>query len=101
MNMRYSIVLLAFFVVGCQSIIYGTASDLNRIALGMTKEEVIKVMGDPVSTSVDGDKNEEELIYKRMKHTISDWPRTYAVTLRNGKVVKWGEQYNEHNVNNL
>jgi hypothetical protein len=36
-----------------------------------------------------------------MKHAISEWPRTYAVTLRQGRVVKFGEQYDERNVNNF
>ena len=61
----------------------------------MTKEQVIKALGSPVSVSADGDKGEEYLIYKRMKHAISEWPRTYAITLRDGKVVKFGEQYDE------
>jgi hypothetical protein len=67
----------------------------------MSKEEVIKTMGRPVSVSADSDKGEEQLIYKRMKHAISEWPRTYAVTLRAGKVVKFGEQYEERNINSF
>jgi outer membrane protein assembly factor BamE (lipoprotein component of BamABCDE complex) len=86
-------------LVGCQAIIYGTASDFEKISLGMTKAQVIEVLGSPVSVSADGDKGEEYLIYKRMKHAISEWPRTYSVTLRDGKVVKYGEQYEEKNIN--
>lgn len=87
------------FLTGCQAIIYGTASDFEKISLGMTKEQVIQTLGSPVSVSADGDKGEEFLIYKRMKHAISEWPRTYSVTLRDGKVVKYGEQYEEKNIN--
>ena len=65
----------------------------------MTKVQVIQALGSPVSVSADGDKSEEYMIYKRMKHAISEWPRTYSVTLRDGKVVKYGEQYNEKNIN--
>lgn len=65
----------------------------------MTKPEVIAVLGSPVSVSADGDRGEEYLVYKRMKHAISEWPRTYLVTFREGKVVKYGEQYEEKNVN--
>jgi len=79
--------------------IYGTAADFEKISIGMTKADVIKVLGSPVSVSADGDKGEEYLIYKLMKHAISAWPRTYSVTLRDGKVVKYGEQYEEKNVN--
>jgi len=86
-------------MTGCQAAIYGTASQFNKLELGMTKPEVIEILGNPVSRSVDGDTAEEYLIYKKMKHAISAWARTYKVTLREGKVVKWGEQYNEQNIN--
>lgn len=81
--------------------IYGNASDFNHLEVGMEKARVIEILGDPSATHADGDKKEEYLIYKRMKHTISEWPRTYQVTLRDGKVVKWDEQYEEKNQNNF
>lgn len=90
-----TLILLA----GCQAIVYGTASDFEKISLGMSKPQVIQMLGSPISVSADGDKSEEQLIYKRMKHAISEWPRTYSVTLRDGKVVKYGEQYEEKNIN--
>jgi len=64
----------------------------------MTKAEVIELLGSPVTVNADGDKAQETLVYKRMKHAISEWPRTYAV-IKDGKVVKYGEQYNEQNLN--
>ena len=79
--------------------IYGTASDFEKLQLGMTKQEVLATIGDPVSVEADADKGEEVMVYKRMKHAISEWARTYAVVLRNGKVVRFGEQYQETNVN--
>ena len=88
-----------FFLVGCQAMIYGTASQFEKLSLGMSKEQVIGILGSPTSVGADGDKGEEYLIFKKMKHAISEWPRTYEVTLRNGKVVKWGEQYDEKNIN--
>ena len=84
---------------GCQAMVYGTASDFNEVSLGMTKKEIINILGSPVSVSADGDKQEEYLVYKRMKHAVSEWPRTYLVTFRNGKVVKYAEQYEEKNIN--
>ena len=89
------------FLTGCQAMVYGTASDFEKISLGMTRAQVIEALGSPVSVSADGDKGEEHLIYKRMKHAISEWPRTYSVTLRDGKVVKYGEQYEEKNINSF
>lgn len=71
--------------------VYGTANELNDLSLGMTKQEVIGVLGKPVAVHVDGDLREEYLIYKKMRGAISDWPRLYQVTLRDGKAVKWGE----------
>ena len=88
-------------LTGCQAAIYGTAADFEKISLGMTKAEVIRILGSPVSVSADADKGEEQLIYKRMKHAISAWPRTYSVVLRDGKVVRYGEQYDEKNVNHF
>jgi hypothetical protein len=101
MFMRLKIFLLwtVTLLAGCQALIYGTASDFDRVSLGMTKAQVIEVLGAPISTSADADKGEESLVYKRMKHAISEWPRTYSVTLRNSKVVKYGEQYEEKNIN--
>jgi hypothetical protein len=96
-----SLTVTSLFLTGCQAVIYGTASDFKRLKLGMTKAEVISAIGTPVSISADGDKNEEYLIYKRMKHMISEWPRTYSVTLRNDHVVKYGEQYEEKNLNHF
>ena len=93
------VVAFAMLLAGCQAIVYGTASDFEKISLGMSKAQVIETLGSPVSISADGDKEEEYLIYKRMKHAISEWPRTYSVTLRRGKVVKYGEQYEEKNIN--
>ncbi len=91
----------AFALTGCQAMIYGTSTDLNRLELGMSKAEVIRIMGQPVSTHADGDKKEESLIYKRMKHAISEWPRTYELVLREGHLIKWSEQYDEKNLNRL
>ena len=99
MFIRILVIVSLFLLTGCQAMIYGTAADFKDISLGMTKPEVIKTLGSPVSVSADGDKGEEYLVYKRMKHAISEWPRTYSVTFRDGKVVKYGEQYKEENTN--
>lgn len=99
MDFKNIALVAVVFLTGCQAMVYGTASDFEKVSLGMTKEQVIQTLGSPVSVSADGDKGEEYLIYKRMKHAISEWPRTYSVTLRSGKVVKYGEQYEEKNIN--
>jgi outer membrane protein assembly factor BamE (lipoprotein component of BamABCDE complex) len=94
---RTVLLTLGVVLAGCQAMIYGTAADLNALSIGMSKAEVVAIMGSPVSVSADV--AEEHFIYKRMKHVISEWPRTYVVTFKDGKVVKYGEQYDERNVN--
>lgn len=98
-HLKKLLLIAAALLAGCQALVYGTAADFQKISLGMTKAQVIEILGSPVSVSADADKGEEQLVYKRMKHAISEWPRTYAVTLRDGKVVRYGEQYEEKNVN--
>ena len=99
--MKYGFLVVPLFLLltGCQAVVYGTASDFESLSLGMSKSDVIKVLGSPVAVHADGDKGEEYLVYKRMKHAISAWSRTYVVTLRAGKVVRYGEQYQESNLN--
>lgn len=98
-KLKAFMLLTCLILAGCQAAIYGTATGFNMLELGMSKSDVIEILGDPVSRSADGDRGEEYLIYKKMKHAISAWPRTYEVVFREGKVVKWGEQYDEKNIN--
>lgn len=99
--MRRLFVVLIFALTGCQAMVYGTATDFEKLTVGMDKAQVIQTLGQPVAVGADGDKGEEYLIYKRMKHAVSAWSRTYQVTLKNGKVVRYGEQYAEKNVNSF
>jgi hypothetical protein len=103
MKSLYAVLGLGLMVclTGCQAMIYGTASKFNDLSIGMSKDEVESVLGKPVETLADGTNGEEYLIYKKMKHAISEWPRTYKVTLKYGKVSRWDEQYDEKNVNNF
>jgi len=94
-----AVVLAGAALSGCQAMVYGTASDFDKISIGMDKAQVVQALGSPVSVGADGEKHEEYLVYKRMKHAVSEWPRTYLVTLKDGKLIKYGEQYEETNVN--
>jgi hypothetical protein len=73
--------LLALLVMGCAG-----AGKLNSVRLGMTRDEVVAVAGEPSSTSQMG--NEEFLKYQLM----SDWIFTdrYYVRLMNGRVDAFG-----------
>lgn len=87
-----TVLITAALVAGCQAIAYGTASDLNRLKVGMTNEQVAAELGTPLSTEANADKREERLIYKRMA-SVSSWgPSYYDVLLRDGKVVEFGER---------
>lgn len=93
MKMALFSILIVTTLTGCQTMMYGKASDLEKLSPGMTKAQVIDTIGSPVATSFDGEKNEEHLLFKKMKGVISWEPKVYDVTFRDGKVLRWGEQY--------
>lgn len=80
------ILVLLGAVLGC-----ATAHKISRVAIGMTKEEVINVMGSPASTSAKG--NTEYLNYA-LSETDDDAfmgrTRPYYIRLVNGRVDSYG-----------
>lgn len=74
-------VLPALLLLGC-----ATAHRLNSVRIGMTRDEVVAVAGEPSSTSQMG--NEQFLKYQ----LASDWIFTdrYYVRLTNGRVDAFG-----------
>jgi outer membrane protein assembly factor BamE (lipoprotein component of BamABCDE complex) len=87
-----AVLIVLFSQCGCQAMWYGLAQDMDKLKVGMTKQEVIRELGSPSSTAMDADKNEEQLIFRKMRGAMSWSPKLYAVTLRDGKAIKWGEQ---------
>ena len=75
------LLLLVILLAGC-----GTASRLNSVQLGMTRDQVVDVAGTPSSTSQMG--NTQYLKY----HLTSDWIFTdrYYVRLTDGRVDAFG-----------
>ncbi len=75
------LLLLVILLAGC-----GTASRLNSVQLGMTRDQVVDVAGTPSSTSQMG--NTQYLRYQ----LISDWIFTdrYYVRLTDGRVDAFG-----------
>ncbi|MEK7763184.1 MAG: hypothetical protein AAB433_16540, partial [Nitrospirota bacterium] len=59
---RWALCVGFFFLVGCQAMIYGTASEFEKLSLDMSKEQVIGILGSPTSVGADGDKGEEYLV---------------------------------------
>jgi outer membrane protein assembly factor BamE (lipoprotein component of BamABCDE complex) len=79
-------ILVLMTLWGC-----ATAYKMNKVGLGMTKQEVIQAIGKPVSVSAQG--NAEFLHYK-LSETSDDafygWTRPYYVRLVDGKVESYG-----------
>lgn len=83
----FLIVALCLGVVGC-----ATASNLNNISLGMTKDDVIKVLGNPDSISA-----KDSLEYLKYNYepfirasNLSHSDYDYFVRLDDGKVESFG-----------
>ena len=87
MNFRVFVVVLSvLLIIGC-----ATAHKISSVQIGMTKDEVVKVMGPPASTSAKG--GTEYLNYSLSEtddqafHGITN---PYYVRLINGKVDSFG-----------
>ena len=83
--------LIALVFAGCLT----PASKINAVHLGMTKAEVLAVMGPP--SSITADQTAEYLNYSlaegmRTGYTATQSP--YEVKLVNGKVVSYGRAGN-------
>lgn len=78
-----AIFIAIVFVFGCAT----PSKKLNQINLGMTKKEVIEIVGEPNSTSAT--KNVEILKYRLA--TGGFFTTEYAVRLQDGKVDAYGE----------
>jgi hypothetical protein len=78
------LLLLCAGLAGCVSM----ASRLDKIKVGMSREEVIRIMGKPESTmqSLQG-----EILRYELNESINDWmPATYYIYIANGKVKQFG-----------
>jgi hypothetical protein len=79
--------LLVFIVILISLAGCATTARINKISIGMTKSEVIDIMGNPSSTSGIG--KEEGLRYN-LYNPSRDIYEEHWVTLLNGNVVKFG-----------
>jgi len=81
---RIIIIFIAVvFLFGCA----GSSKKMNRLKLGMTKQEVIEAIGEPASTSAKRDK--EYLNYHLT--TGGFYTNVYYVRLLDGKVDAYGQ----------
>ncbi len=83
------LLLLCFGLMGCQTL----AQKINSVSLGMSKDEVINIMGQPVSTcAIEG---KEYLNYKLFEYggsLGSGEPVPYFVRIKDGKVDAYGRR---------
>ncbi len=83
--MHISLILCALFFVGCTTF----ASKINAVRIGMSKAEVLAVMGPP--SSITADTTAEYLNYSLLeKYTAIAHYTPYEIKLVNGKVVSYG-----------
>ena len=86
--LHVSLLVAVMLFVGCE-----TASKMNRVALGMTKHEVVSSIGSPNSTSSPG-RGIELLHYSlnsRGGPIVNLIRDDYVVRIVNGKVVSYGK----------
>lgn len=85
--MKFSLLIaLTLLIVGC-----ATPSKMNSVQLGMSKAEVIAVMGEPSSASAQG--SSEYLnynLYDTFDDMLGSTPTQYYVRLINGEVESYG-----------
>lgn len=84
--------VLVALLTGCMAMIFGTADQLDKVTIGMTREDVIKQIGYPKATSSDGDT--QYMQYRWVKTVIAtdaNMPDDYYVALKGGKVISKGD----------
>ena len=79
--------LLLVMSVGCKAPGHLVAGDASKIRVGMTKEELVKVLGKPDNVYADG--TNETLIYILERPWWQDIP--YQVRIVDNKVASYGD----------
>ncbi len=89
--MRRLVLIGLLFLMGC----VGTAYKMNNLNIGMSKQDVIQVMGPPYSSSAIG--NSEYLNYKLYidgDHAFMGQSENYFVRIIDGRVDAFGKEEN-------
>lgn len=86
--MRYFYLILCFLFFGCAA----TSARINNLNLGMSKSEVIKIMGSPNATKAkDNTEVLEYLLHPANTYWTSiTYPEPYWIFIRDGKVTQYG-----------
>ena len=80
-----------FVLLVCLGLLAGcaTASLMNRVSLGMTKDEAMKAIGRQPST-IKANSDGTEILEYILYNTYNTLYEQYWVTLKDGKVVRFG-----------
>ena len=81
--MKLLLVVTSLLLVGCSSI-----NNISRVNIGMTKDDVMAVMGEPKSVSA---KDKTEYLNYDMYDAWTDSWEHYFVRLRSGSVDSYGK----------
>jgi SmpA / OmlA family len=81
-----AITLLTAILTGCVS--YPNYSLLNKLSVGMNKQEAVRILGEPSSSAAQG--NSEYLRYTMADYGLGNFKRCF-VRIQNGKVESFGE----------
>lgn len=91
---KISLSILLLSLTACQAVMYGTGRDFDELRIGMTKEQVIEKLGQPVSVGATTEADIENLYYRKMAKAL-DWSTTsYLLVFKKGKLIKYGETAN-------
>ena len=84
-------VVAAILTAGCATAHNATAHKMNSVSIGMTKQEVISVLGPPTSTSAkEGVEYLDYRFYETDDHAFYGITSPYFVRIINGKVDSYG-----------
>ena len=85
------VTLLGLLIAGCESM---NRDNLNKLEVGMSKEQVTSIMGKPYQREAYGGE-EEYWYYETRWQNIYSVPSEYLtpVVFNNGKLVGWGRNY--------
>lgn len=81
---RFPVLLISLALLGCET----NATRTGNLRVGMTKAEVVSVLGKP--TSMGADRQSEVLYYRLLEGGLPGETRTYYVRFVDGKVDAFG-----------
>ncbi len=76
--------LVALFAAGCQT----PSTQLNKVHLGMSEAEVVKILGEPASRAES--KDGSTMLYYTLRENMGSINSPYSVKLVGGKVDSYG-----------